>query len=332
MSIQPLYWKFVSGDWIVYSYGEQGFAWLNPKVYKGLFGVKIGWFAYTPIMLLAMFGWYALYKQHRRVFWAALLVVVLAIYISTAWKHFMEGGGLGQRNLIQVYPLMAFPLAMVIARMTRTKRGTWIWIGLLLLFIYLNAWWSHQAHRGGYFVAGQMTTPYFMKVVGRWNLDRDYYKLLDTREYFDRTPLSKKYVLENDFSDDSSVVVNEITAGNKALRFDSTNQYYGPIDLNVRPACGDWIRLEADFAIQTHEWDIWKNAQWIVEFVKTDKVIKSNAIRIQRLIPYGEASKPLFFDVRIPKEEFDLARMTVWNGTSKGIIWMDNLKVSCFNE
>jgi len=32
--IQLIYWKYVGGDWIIYSYEDQGFNWLKPYIYE----------------------------------------------------------------------------------------------------------------------------------------------------------------------------------------------------------------------------------------------------------------------------------------------------------
>ena len=203
ISIQVIYWKYASGEWVVYSYRDQGFDWFRPRIWKGLMGVGIGWWIYSPLMFVAMFGWSGLYKKLRPVFWPVFLTSILAIYITFCWSHFEQGGGLGQRNLIQMYPLVAFPLAMVIARLTERSFGKWLWILLLAFNIYYTGWWIHQAHKGGFFVAGHMNTPFFMNVVLRTNLERDLYKLLDTREYFKGTPKNPEIIFQTDFESDS---------------------------------------------------------------------------------------------------------------------------------
>ena len=71
--IQLSYWKYASGEWIVYSYGDQGFNFLHPAIKRGLIGANIGWWLYTPLMLLAMPGWYLVYKKHRAIFWPTFI-------------------------------------------------------------------------------------------------------------------------------------------------------------------------------------------------------------------------------------------------------------------
>jgi len=332
MSIQSMYWKYVADEWIIYTYRDQGFNWFHPRIWQGLMGVQIGWFPYTPIMIVAMFGWIGLYKKYRSIFWPAFFTSMLAIYITFCWKHFESGGGLGQRNLIQVYPMLAFPLAMSIGWFLKSKWGKWIWIGLFLLNVYYNMWWSHQAHKGGFFQAGQMNPPYFYKIAGRLHPQRDHLKLLDTKEYFDGKPNDLQLVYENNFNaDPASASLVDTIAGERAIVLNADHQTFGPLYIPLNSSCSKWLRAEADFTIQTREWDVWKFTQWVVQFYDGDKAIKTNLIRIQRLIPEDHKKTHLFFDVQLPNQSFTTCTITIWNGGSSQTIWIDNLKVSCFS-
>ncbi len=330
--IQLGYWKYASGEWIVYSYGDQGFNWLHPKIWRGLMGVNLGWWVYTPLMLLAMFGWYGLFKNQKPIFWPAFITCLLAIYITLSWSHFESGGGLGQRNLIQIYPLMAFPLSIMIGLFLRSQFGKWIWIVILACNIYYTGWWIHQAHKGGFFQAGQMTTRFFYNVVGRLHPDKDLFKLLDTKEYFKGTPREAETIFQNDFEQDTAFCSTAWPSGGKATCLNGENQFFGPITLPVTADCAPWIRVEADFLVQSREWDVWKYAQWIVQFYQGEKAIKTNLIRIQRHLPVDQVSTHLFFDVRVPSEPYDRCTMSIWNAESPQTLLMDNLKVSCFKD
>ncbi|MEO6133002.1 MAG: hypothetical protein ABIQ02_14230 [Saprospiraceae bacterium] len=332
ISIQMIYWKYVANEWIIYSYGDQGFSWFHPKIWRGLMGVNVGWWIHTPIMLIAMIGFYGLYKKDKPVFWPTFVTGMLAIYITLSWGHWESGGGLGQRNLIQVYPLFSFPLAMMITWFNERKWGRVIWIVFLVANIYYSGWWLYQAHTGGFFQPGQMTTPYFYRVVGRLHPDRDYFKLLDTHEYYKGTAQDASVILQNNFEQDTSYCTSTWPAGGKSSCLNKEHQYLGPITIPVSDNCTGWLRIEADFLLQSREWDVWKFAQWIVQFHHGDKVIKSNFIRIQRLLPKDNQPEHLFFDVRIPLEPFDKCVMTIWNADSPNTILVDNLKVSCLNR
>jgi len=330
MSIQSIYWKYVGNEWIIYTYGEQGFNWFHPAIKRGLLGANIGWLTYTPIMFVALAGWKGFYKKNKPLFWPVFLTSVLAIYITICWKHFTEGGGLGQRNLIQVYPLMAFPMATSIDWILKRNFGKWIWIGIFLVNVYYNGWWVHQAHKGGFFQAGQMNTNYLLHVAGRWHPKKDYLKLLDTHEYFDGVPSSTQTIFENNFDAEATAITIDSATGNKIIVLDGDHQFYGATPLPVTAACKQWIRLEADFTIQSHEWEFWKYTQWIVQFLDGENPVKTNMIRVQRLIHEDRVLTHVFFDVKIPAASFSSCVMTVWNAGSKNTMFMDNLKVSCF--
>ena len=177
-----------------------------------------------------------------------------------------------------------------------------------------------------------MNTPFFMNVVLRSNPDRDLYKLLDTREYFKGTPKEMQLVFEKDFESDSlacEIILSETT---KAACMNAETQFLGPYIIPLQPSCDQWIRMEGDYKVVSREWDVWKHAQWIIQFYKGEENIKSNMIRLHRLLPEDNVSKHIFFDVRIPDREFDKCTVTFWNASSQNTILIDNLKVSCFKE
>jgi len=83
--IQLLYWKYASGDWIVYSYQEQGFSWLSPHIKECLFSYKSGWLSYSPLMVFSLIGYYFLLKRKENNFGTLLLFMLLFMYINFSW-------------------------------------------------------------------------------------------------------------------------------------------------------------------------------------------------------------------------------------------------------
>lgn len=50
-------WKLQADQWIVYSYGDEGFDFSNPQFFNFLFSYAKGWYLYSPILLiLSLFG------------------------------------------------------------------------------------------------------------------------------------------------------------------------------------------------------------------------------------------------------------------------------------
>jgi hypothetical protein len=63
--IQLLIYKFSTGEFFVYSYGEEGFDFLHPHFIDILFSYKKGLFLYTPLYLVSFTGLIFLFKKNR---------------------------------------------------------------------------------------------------------------------------------------------------------------------------------------------------------------------------------------------------------------------------
>jgi hypothetical protein len=109
-SVQVIYWKYVSGDWLVYSYQDQGFDWLSPHLNEGFFSYKAGWLIYTPLMVFGLLGFIPLFRRKLALFPALFVHALLFIYVAFSWSVWWYGGSLGQRTMVQEYAVLAFPL------------------------------------------------------------------------------------------------------------------------------------------------------------------------------------------------------------------------------
>lgn len=118
---QFMYWKYLSGDWLIYSYGEEGFNWLSPKIDRLLFDIKNGWLLFSPMAGLSLIGLFLGFKRNEhdsRVIFTLLLVL---IYIWSSWWCWWFGGAFGQRNFVEWYVLLAFPFAYLAERVFAQK-------------------------------------------------------------------------------------------------------------------------------------------------------------------------------------------------------------------
>jgi hypothetical protein len=150
-SLQLAYWKYATGSWLVYSYQEQGFDWLSPHIFEGLFSYKAGWLVYTPILLFSLLGGIPLYRQHRQLFWPVWIHFLLFVYIAFAWSIWWYGGSLGQRSMIQAYAVLALPFTAFLQWLLEKGRWKFMVFGLMGLMTWYSLWWTHQAHQGKFF-------------------------------------------------------------------------------------------------------------------------------------------------------------------------------------
>ncbi len=331
-SIQFFYWKYVSGDWIVYSYEDQGFSWLSPHIREGMFSYKSGWLVYSPLMIFSLIGFYFLYQQHKKLYPAVWVFSFLFIYIAFAWDEWLYGGALGQRAMVQAYAILLFPLASFIDWWRHQKNGIKISLGILMgIFCYMSLWFTYQGHKGGVLHVGQMTNAYYWKTLGRFERNPEHRKLLDTNEFYDGERKNMRLFYENDFENIKKSICESNKNGvkNTVICLNKENEYSPNFEFEI-PKDFDWIRASADFDFRPKEWNVWKMTQFIVEFYKGENKVKKKMIRLQRLID-GDGKKELFIEVKKPKKDFDKVRVFFWNADSDHEIWIDNLKVEGFD-
>jgi len=108
---QLLYWHYVTGHWLFFSYEGERFYFDRPHLLEGLFGFRKGWLLYTPIMLFAVVGLFFLRKRLASFFLPVLAVLFLSVYILLSWWAWWYGGGFGLRAFVDFYGLFVLPIA-----------------------------------------------------------------------------------------------------------------------------------------------------------------------------------------------------------------------------
>ena len=109
---QFVYWKYATGHWLFYSYTDnEGFFWTQPEIWKGLFGIRKGFFIYTPIMIFAIIGMFYVKRFAKEFVIAVPVVFIIATYIIFAWWAWWYGGSFGMRAYIDYYGFLAIPMA-----------------------------------------------------------------------------------------------------------------------------------------------------------------------------------------------------------------------------
>lgn len=159
---QMAYWKYLTGNWVYYSYGHESFFWFDPKIMLGLFSYQKGWLVWTPIMWFAIVGLFLLYrKTERRLFLPVLVCVFVYVYIIFSWWCWWYGGGFGMRPMIDVMPILAFPLAAFLSAVFRTKIMAYPIMGLWLFLVGLNLFQTGQYVAGKQHWAGTTKKVYW---------------------------------------------------------------------------------------------------------------------------------------------------------------------------
>jgi hypothetical protein len=140
---QFLYWRYLSGSWVYYSYPGENFAnWSNPRILSIWFAPLNGLFLYSPLVLafIAASVRMIIRKAANGLF---ILVFFLVItYIFASWHSWFFGGSFGARPFVEFYSLLALPFAYLLNEMPRIRNL--FSRTLILLFILISCYYNLQ--------------------------------------------------------------------------------------------------------------------------------------------------------------------------------------------
>ncbi|MEO6758126.1 MAG: hypothetical protein ABIO24_01645, partial [Saprospiraceae bacterium] len=180
-SPQLLYWKMVSGQWLYYGYQGEKFHWSSPEILNGLFSFENGWLVYTPVMALALLGILWLRRHAPAAFWPTVLLLPPFLYVTYSWWCWQYINGFGSRPMVDMYPLLAFPLAAFVAQ---TFSRTWsrrLFGGIILLGILLNLFQTEQTARY-VLVSERANRAYYQMVFGKSGGSPEAFAAFETKE------------------------------------------------------------------------------------------------------------------------------------------------------
>lgn len=328
-SIQLAYWKYASGEWLVYSYRDQGFSFLSPHFWKGIFSYQTGWLVYSPILLLAFPGFYLLYKKQNGIFLAVSLFCLAFTWLVFAWDDYLYGGGLGMRAMVQGYAVYAFALAAAIEKWNAASKARWILFGIIALFTYYNLWLTWQAHKGGLLAIAQMTRPYFWRVLFRYEVPEETKLLLDNPDLFDTIPPTAQKIYSNNFESDTLTTEGcpiPRIEGQRQVCLTAAIQYSPTYKFPIPKGKYRKLRVQAMFRRGDIEWDVWKQPQLSMKLFSGSAEVYQRGIRVSRLL-YNTDTRKIWLDMKIRNSETDHAEIQLWNADSQKSIAMDNLEV-----
>lgn len=338
--IQLLYWKKYTGNWLLYSYQEQGFDFLNPHIWDGLFSFRKGWLIYTPLMIFSILGFVFLWKRKIGLFLPFFAFFLVNTYIVFSWAIWWYGGSLGARAVIQSYALLAFPLAAIVCYALE-RRNLYLKLGLAILVLLLidsnlTMTWQATAPSGPW-NAEYMTQKYYAKIFGKTVVNKNNRKFLDTKyEMSDKMAKNAEILVAHDFESDKDSLkwgnTNEFAASSAhSMRINNALpaiSYTIPIDqLNLSQKA--WVRFNAKIMYHTMEWNEWRMARMKMKFIRNGKVIGAPSIRLQWLsdpwvwnnVNFDYPLKKAFGNI----QKGDQIQFIIQNNESERSIYVDDL-------
>lgn len=340
---QLMYWKAVSGSYFFQSYSDPGSTLdlSNPRILYTLFGFRKGWFIYSPVMLLAIYGLYRAIRLKTPYALPVVVYLALNLYLIASFTSLVS---YGWRAFLQSYAALILPMGLFVAWAMQQKkiiRAGFLLVVLFLAFVnFFQAWQIHQ----GIIHGSRMTRPYYfatflkskIKPSDQNLLRRDLYQTFlpsDTDDFFNRI------LRFNDYETPDARLRGTIDSafafsGRYALRIDSLPEFpagfsarYG--DLTDRKWA--WVRMSARIYPLSMESNT--RLSLVVHCVRKEQTHK------YQLRDIGDVSlgvKPgqwnyVYMEYQTPEVigPDDLVKAYLWN-RGKDVIFIDDFRVEIF--
>jgi len=140
--IQAIIYKIQTGNYWVYSYGDERFDLGRPHLFEMLFSYRKGLFVYTPIWFLSLAGLIYAYKKSRWAGIAWITFFIILTWVLSSWHQWYYGGSFSSRVYIEYYALFAILLGTLLQQVEKKiPRGVLISIiGLLVLYSVIQTY------------------------------------------------------------------------------------------------------------------------------------------------------------------------------------------------
>ncbi|MFO0320804.1 MAG: hypothetical protein ACK504_00050 [Bacteroidota bacterium] len=167
--IQFSYWKYTSGHFLINPYASgnpgEGLELLHPHILEVLFSFRKGWFVYTPIMILAIIGFWFLKKENKSLFLSLFIYFVINFYVVSSWSCWWYGACFGVRSLIPSYAVLFIPIGYFIFNVLKTRLKYFFYF-FYLLCIILNLFQTWQMS-SGIMDSTNMSRAYYFSTFGQ---------------------------------------------------------------------------------------------------------------------------------------------------------------------
>ncbi len=139
ITVQSLFYFAQTHQWWIYSYGDEGFDFLNPQWGNLLFSFRKGWLIYTPVLVLLVPAIFCFYKQFGRFSAASIsFIFILFIYVTASWWCWWYGGSFGSRPFVDLMPFCVLPIASLYKNISSIPWQKYLVTSFVGLCTFLN--------------------------------------------------------------------------------------------------------------------------------------------------------------------------------------------------
>jgi hypothetical protein len=139
VSLQFLYWKVITGSFLVYSYPGETFNFLKPEIINVLFSVRKGLFFWSPVLLTVIPGLFYSRKKIPDLFIPLIIFFPLNLYVISSWYCWWYGGSFGNRAFVESMPAFAICLCSLYEGI-KSSSGKRFLVGFICCCSILSVW------------------------------------------------------------------------------------------------------------------------------------------------------------------------------------------------
>ena len=282
ISPQILYWKVASGHFVFDSYQNEHFDFLHPKILAGLFGFANGWIAYTPVMLLAVFGLFFLWKKKNPFAFSVIIFLIVHVYVIYSWWCWFYMGSFGSRPMVETYALLSIPLGHSISWLYKRTWTKAIALAFIFCCFLLNVSQSYQQHNN-FFISEAANWRYVLSMIGKNKMSHDCAVLYDTREFQPHNTKLIRVLSTQNFEDTTEQrwKSGDAFQGKCCLRIpEKTFAAAQSFSLSVaNPKSGQWIKASLQYKVHGWPSNLYEGGMFVMEFFKNGESVKWRAIR-----------------------------------------------------
>lgn len=180
---QMIYWKMQTGHIIYNSYVGEQFYFGNFNTYKALLGYRKGWLVYTPVMFFAIAGFFFMNKELKKIRTSVIVFLILFVYVVFSWWCWWYGGSYGSRPMIDIYAILAIPLAAIVEKGVNGRILLKIFTaGVVFIFVYHGIFQTRQYIHGAIHYDSMTKKAYWISF-GKQHPRDAFFTLLQSPDY-----------------------------------------------------------------------------------------------------------------------------------------------------
>jgi len=143
LAVQLIIYKISTGSFLVYSYAEESFNFMDPHFIDILFSYRKGLFIYTPLLLVSLSGLFTLWKGSRYKCYTWIAFFVGITYVFSSWWMWYYGGSFSSRVYVEFIPFFMIFLAISLNEI-KTIFSSRVWAILLCTLILVCQFQTFQ--------------------------------------------------------------------------------------------------------------------------------------------------------------------------------------------